>query len=257
MLSEQLKEDIKNQLINSIKKKIAKYDFTKKSGNPLIDGLFGKNSSIKSFIHGTATTLGSDYELIARKIATSNPTFVVCEKKSLVGQISDAESAVIKNIAKDLEETRSGSSYETEIKEVYHAKGGNLKSTKIVIDLYLKDKLGKEFFIEMKGPDPNKKEVRAAKEDLLNVVAMKKRTVELAEFQERVAIIFGVYYNNLDGKYKNWKVSPMFEHGKGLLIQEDFWELIGGKGTFEELKDLFKEVGQASEAIIREAIERI
>ena len=244
-------------LISSVKNKISKYDFSKKSGNPLVDGIFGRYSNVKSFIHGTATTLGSDYELIARKIATSNPVFVECKKIAIIGQLSDAESALIKNLVKDLEEKKEGSSYDTEIRKIYEADDNNFKDTKITIDLYLKDISGKEFFIEMKGPDPNKKEVRAAKEDLLNVVAIKKRTIHFKDFDKKVSIIFGVYYNNRDSKYSNWKVSPMFEDGKGLLIQENFWDLLGGKDTFKDLQSVIIEVKDALDLIIKETIEKI
>src|SRR3989344_1806640 len=191
-LNSELKKDIKKQLIDKIRTKVASYDFSKKSGNPFIDIIFGKYSNIKSFIHGMATTLGSDYEVIARKIAKSNPIFVECKKFAFIGKISASESAVIKSLAKDLEEKEKKSNYNEEIKLVYSADNKNIKDTKIIIDLYLIDRKGKEYFIEMKGPDPNKKEVRAAKEDLLNVVAMKKRNILLKDFHDKIAIIFGV-----------------------------------------------------------------
>jgi type II restriction enzyme len=115
--------------------------------------------------------------------------------------------------------------------------------------LYLKDRNGKEYFVEMKGPDPNKKEVRAAKEDLLNIVAIKKRDMTLAEFKKKIAVIFGIYYNNEKGAYKNWKVSPMFETGKGLFVQEEFWDFLGGKGAY---KDLLEVIADVKELVVKE-----
>jgi hypothetical protein len=254
-LNSELKKDIKKQLIEKIKSKIASYDFSKKSGNPFIDIIFGKYSNIKSFIHGMATTLGSDYEIIARKIANSNPAFVECKKFAFIGKISSSESAIIKNLAKDLEEKERESNYDEEIKLVYNADDKNIKETKITIDLYIKDKKGKEYFIEMKGPDPNKKEVRAAKEDLLNVVAMKKRDITLKDFHTKVAILFGIYYNNNEGNYENWKVSPLFESGKGLFVQEEFWDFLGGEGTFKELLGVITEVREEVKSLIENTIQ--
>ncbi len=111
-----------------------------------------------------------------------------------------------------------------------------------MIDLYLKDKNGKEFFVEMKGPDPNKKEVRAAKDDLLNIVAIKKREMSLSEFKKKVGIILGIYYNNQKGVYKNWKVTPMFELNRGILVQEEFWDFLGGRGAYKDLLGIIEEV---------------
>jgi len=254
MINKELKEEIKQDLIDKIKTKISNYDFSKKSGNPFIDIIFGKYSNIKSFIHGTATMLGSYYELLARKIAQNNKNFIEVKKFVFSGKISNSESAVIKNLAKDLEEKKLDSDYEGEIKMIFGAETKNMRETRITIDLFLKDKSGKEYFIEMKGPDPNKKEVRAAKEDLLNIMAMKKRDLKLEEFNKKVSIIFGVYYNNEEGEYNNWKVSPMFEEGKGLLVQEDFWDLLGGEGTYEELLKILEEVKKEISPLIEEVI---
>ena len=170
-ISKQLQAEIKDFLVNYLDKKIKNYDLSKNSGNPFIDILFGDLSNLKSFIHSTATSLGSCYEDIAIKIAKSNPNFVKAEKIKLKGSLSDAEKSLIKDIVKDLEESakrskkaktvNNGSIYSDEIARIYSASIESLKETEIVIDLYLQTKEGKEFFIEMKGPDPNKKEVRA------------------------------------------------------------------------------------------------
>jgi hypothetical protein len=253
-LADELKKEIKKDLIKRIKNKIENYDFSKKSGNPFIDIVFGKYSNIKSFIHGTATMLGSYYEILARKIAQGNTNFVEAKKFVFIGKISNSESVVIKNLAKDLEEKKIDSNYDEEIKMIYDADIKNIREIRITIDLFLKDKSGKEFFVEMKGPDPNKKEVRAAKEDLLNIVAMKKRDTILEDFNKKVIIIFGVYYNNEDGVYSNWKVSPMFEQRKGLLVQEEFWDLLGGEGTYEELLKILEEVRTEISPLIEDVI---
>jgi len=191
---------------------------------------------------------------MAKKIAQSNPNFIKAEKRALIGKISDNEKAVITDLVKDLEESSKGSNYNYEIKSIFAADSENLKDTKIMIDLYLQDKQGKEFFVEMKGPDPNKKEVRAAKADLLNVVAIKKRTVNLTKFNKQIEVIFGVYYNNKEGEYKNWKVSPLFEKNKGVRVQEEFWNFLGGKDTFKDLLEMINEIKEEVYPLIKQKI---
>jgi len=253
-LNSELKKELKEEITKKLKKKIKEHDFSKKSGNPFVDIIFGKYSNIKSFIHGTATMLGSEYELMARKIAKSNSHFIKAEKIVLNGKISDKEKAIIKDLVKELEEKKIGSDYNSEIKKIFEADDKNMKETRITIDLHLEDKEGKESFIEMKGPDPNKKEVRAAKEDLLNVVAIKKRSLKLTEFNKKVEIIFGVYYNNHEGNYENWKVSPIFEEDKGMKVQEEFWDFLGGKGTFEDILTMISEIKEEVYPLIKEKI---
>jgi type II restriction enzyme len=162
------------------------------------------------------------------------------DKIKLEGNISSSEDAEVSKIAKELEEGKNGSNYGNEIKSIYDADDSNLTDTSIVIDLYLQDDSGKETFIEMKGPDPNKKEVRAAKEDLLRVVAIQKRKYStVSDFNSGARIVFGITYNNIAPKqYKNWKVSPLFEDGKGLFVGKDFWNMMGGSGTYQDLMEL-------------------
>lgn len=255
-LTNKLKKEIEKEIIKRIRNKIENYDFSKKSGNPFIDIPFGKFSNIKSFIHGTATMLGSYYEILAREIAQNNTNFIEAKKFVFTGKISGSESVIIKNLVEDLEDKKINSDYNEEIKMIYDAEAKNIRDTKITIDLFLKDKSGKEYFIEMKGPDPNKKEVRAAKKDLLNIIAMKKRNIKLEDFNKNTIIIFGVYYNNKNGTYDNWKVSPMFEQKTGLLVQEEFWNLLGGEGTYEDLLSILKEVKKDVSPLIEEVINK-
>jgi type II restriction enzyme len=256
-MDERLQSEIQHIIVSALEKKIDEYDLSKKSGNPFVDVIFGDLSSLKSFIHSSATRMGSTYEKIARKIAESNSQFVKVKKFPFKGYISADEKAVIKDIVKDLEENKRGSVYLKEVTSIYNAKNSNIKPTRITIDLYLKDKKGKEYYIEMKGPDPNKKEVRGAKEDLLNVIAMKKRNIPLDEFDSKVSVLFGVYYNNLNEEYKNWKVSPIFERGKGLLVQKEFWDFLGGKGTYLELMQVIEDVRETIYPKIKEKIRPI
>ena len=52
-------------------------------------------------------------------------------------------------------------------------------------------------------------------------------------------------YNNKQGIYNNWKVSPMFENKNDLLVQEQFWDFLGGQNTYSDLLAIMKEVRDA------------
>lgn len=39
-----------------------------------------------------------------------------------------------------------------------------------------------------------------------------------------------------------------------VLLGEEFWELIGGKGTFEELLEIYREVGQEKTKAMMDAL---
>ena len=48
-LNPSLKQELKEEIISKLKRKMEKYDFSKKSGNPFVDIIFGKYSNLKSF----------------------------------------------------------------------------------------------------------------------------------------------------------------------------------------------------------------
>ena len=247
------KREITEIFVEKLRHKIDTWDFSKASGNPFIDLTFGPYSNIKTFVHSAATGFGSIYETIARYIAESNPTYVRVEKIKLEGKISPSEDAEVSRIAK------IGSNYNDEVKSIYDADDSNLTETSIVIDLYLQDDNGKETFIEMKGPDPNKKEVRAAKEDLLRVVAIRKREYStVLDFKSGARVVFGITYNNKEPeRYDNWKVSPLFEDGRGMFVGEAFWNLLGGDGTWIDLLEIIPNINKILYSEIDEKLKMI
>ena len=92
---------------------------------------------------------------------------------------------------------------------------------------------------EIKGPKPNKNEMRAAKRDLLEIFAIRAST------QKKVRIYLGMYYNPYYPKeYQRWTCLKFFEPGKDFLIGKDFWDFLGGKGTYENLIKIYEKVGE-------------
>jgi hypothetical protein len=47
----------------------------------------------------------------------------------------------------------------------------------------------------------------------------------------------------------------MFESRKGLFVQEEFWDFLGGEGTFKDLLEVITEVRQEVKSLIENAIE--
>jgi len=45
--------------------------------------------------------------------------------------------------------------------------------------------------------------------------------------------------------------------GEDLLVGKPFWDFVGGSGAYEELLDLFHEVGQEAMGLINRTITRI
>lgn len=104
---------------------------------------------------------------------------------------------------------------------------------------FLKKEGGEEIYFEIKGPKPNKNEMRATKRDLLEILAMK------AHEGKKVKIYLGMYYNPYYPKdYQRWTCLKFFNKGQDFLIGKDFWDFLGGAGVYENLIKIYEDVGE-------------
>ena len=110
----------------------------------------------------------------------------------------------------------------------------------IKADLYLRGQDGREIFFEMKSPKPNKSQCLDVTAKLLTIHALKKSG------PPDVITYYGMSYNPYGGKqqYKHSLALSYLDINDQVLIGDEFWELVGGPGTYDEVLELFRELGQ-------------
>lgn len=244
-LSKSLKNEVYQFLKEKILRKIEEYNLSDEdSAKPFQYALFTKKGYLaKGFIHGCETALGNWHESIAKIIASEN--FRVAKKlqrtEKLQGKITNEAQRIFENILSDLDSVKREPNHKKEAEEIYNASQGNKNSVNRTqtIDLYLEQDNGEEIYFEIKGPKPNKNEMRAAKRDLLEIYAMKARE------GKRVKIFLGMYYNPYaPQEYQRWTCIRFFDEGNDFLIGKDFWDFLGGSGAYEDLIRIYEEVGE-------------
>lgn len=244
-LTKNLKIKVYEFLKEKILKKIEEYDLSDEdSAKPFQYALFTKKGYLaKGFIHGCETALGNWHETIAKIIAKEN--FEVAKKlqgaEKLQGEITNEAQRTFENILSDLDSVTREPNHKKESEEIYNASQGNKSSVNRTqtVDLYLKRNNGEEIYFEIKGPKPNKNEMRAAKRDLLEIYAMK------AKEGKKVKIFLGMYYNPYaPQEYQRWTCIKFFDKGRDFLIGKDFWDYLGGAGAFDDLVKIYEEVGE-------------
>jgi hypothetical protein len=244
-LSKNLKVKIRQFLKDRILKKIEEYDLRDEdSAKPFQYALFTKKGYLaKGFIHGCETALGNWHEKIAKIIAEEN--FKVAKKlqgvDKLHGKITNEAQQTFENILSDLDNVIREPDHKREAEEIYNASQGNKNSVDRIqtVDLYLERDNGEEIFFEIKGPKPNKNEMRAAKRDLLEIYAIKARE------GKKVKVFLGMYYNPYaPQEYQRWTCIKFFNKGKDFLVGQDFWDYLGGANTFDDLVKIYEEVGE-------------
>jgi len=244
-LSKNLKNDVYKFLKEKILKKIEEYDLSDEdSAKPFQYALFTKKGYLaKGFIHGCETALGNWHESIAKIIAKEN--FKVAKKlkgnDKLQGKVTNEAQRTFENILSDLDSVKREPNHKKEAEEIYQTSQGNKATVNRIqtVDLYLERNNGEEIYFEIKGPKPNKNEMRAAKRDLLEIFAMR------AKEGKKVKIFLGMYYNPYaPQEYQRWTCIKFFDKGNDFLIGKDFWDFLGGAGAYKDLIKIYEDVGE-------------
>lgn len=130
------------------------------------------------------------------------------------------------------------------------AGGGELIPVSVVCDIFIESNENKKrYAFELKAPLPNSDQTKVSKEKLFKLLAMNPQKVDNAYY----ALPYNPY-----GKKADYKWSfPMrwfnMHEDESVLIGDEFWELIGGKGTYRNfIKEINKLGGDYRERIYRE-----
>ena len=189
-----------------------------------------------SGIHSLLTTFGqSFYEDMAISIASINSVKVESQKKTN-HNLSKDRLAKIDEIIHDLQKKKRKPNMAKEIQEILNVPNKNLikDDNGRIIDVYIK-KGKKEYYFELKTTLLNVSGIPNLKKQILKYVARENRNIHAA---------LVLPYNPYSPKpYARHKILDVFEYGKDFLTGEDFWDLLGGKGAYQDVENSFKKIG--------------
>lgn len=196
---------------------------------------------VSEFERSFSTILGSTFEECAKLIATSRFR-VATRKYRLSGSVSAAAQATIESVTSDIDSNGMRESYLDLANTVARSYAGDMASLRRprIFDLFLEDHQGRQFFFEMKSPKPNKDQCTRVTGRLLLAHAIHRQG------PDSVRTYYAMPYNPY-GKSRS-----LYNHSFSLryldmenevLLADEFWDFIGGPGTYEEVLDLYREVG--------------
>ncbi len=128
--------------------------------------------------------------------------------------------------------------FATEMDEILSSTGGPPRTTQVIADLYIPDFRGGPLFAELKSPKPNLDVAAESKKKMLYCRAH-------SEIQEQVGrATFALPYNPYveRGKYNWWPTLQIMDMVEDVTIGEEFWDLVGGESTYEELLRIIADV---------------
>lgn len=201
---------------------------------------------ITAFERGLSTGLGTSFEECARLIALEHHQDAQ-RNYAVTGRVSRAAINEIEQQVSYFErvaESRANApqpTLEGMIRAVLAARqADDVEERTARADLYVLAKDGTEYFFEMKSPDPNKGQCLEVTQRILRFHLLRGKPCPA------VYGYFAMAYNP-DGPLRedyHWSIARTYmPFDQAVIIGQEFWSIIGGPTTYEELLGIYYEVG--------------
>ena len=195
-----------------------------------------------------STRLGNRHEKIAAVVAAEVHA-EVRQPHDLSGAIPVLSREFITQRIGALErrEAQPNAHYE---REQIFSHFGNEVNAATRIDLYIRTHGGEDHYFEIKSAKPNKGQCIEMKQRLLTALAIRRHKPSHTWW--------GVPYNPYGrGEYRHVYPLAFFDFEHEVMLGEPFWDFVGGAGTYEELLEVYREVGEEFAERLRELRERL
>ncbi len=202
------------------------------------------------------TPFGSAWESLARVAAELGMGFGATGFE-VTGTVGEERLRRIMKTLNRLEHPPKGSQrikpdWSRELSYVLAGQGKAVPVT-VVCDVYAKNtRTGDSYAFELKAPLPNSDQTKVSKEKILKLYAMEPRKVTAAYY----ALPYNPYGHRADyawafpARWFNMKEDEV------VLIGDEFWDKIGGRGTYKSFIAAVNEIGpKYRERIYREFLE--
>lgn len=240
LTEEQIKK-VENTIKVSLRNKFLTYK-PETSNMPFHYRLLGRDRmALFSFIHSLNTTFGTSiFEPVAETLASLR--FDLAQKQFVVGdKIAEQAQTEIQHIMNELTIGKNPNKKE-EIERIRSVatsdKMNKLKTVKI--DLIVKSNDGTVHLFDLKTAKPNISNFKDFKRTLLEWIAIYLLKHPNANVNSYIAIPYNPYAPN---PYERWTMKGMLDLNNELKVAEEFWDFLGGEGSYLELLNCFERVG--------------
>ena len=236
------KEEIKNILVGALRHKFKNYSPESKY-MPFHTRLLGKDRmALFSFIHSLNTNFGTSiFEPIPAFLGSLR--FKSVSLQTNAGEhISKASQECIQDIIDNLTSANVSPDSHLEIEMLRRVCqiGEVKKINNIRVDIKLTSFDDSVYLIDLKTAKPNKGDFISFKRNFLEWIASILYTNPDAKINTFLGIPYNPYHPN---PYARWTLAGMFDVKNELKVGEEYWDFIGGEGTYNELLDIFEDVG--------------
>jgi hypothetical protein len=199
---------------------------------------------INQFERGLSTKLGNSFEECARLIALEHHQDVR-RGYNIKAEVSVAAFAEAERQKEKYESAATSKqvkpSLEQMITAVLNARcSDDLELKTVRTDLYILARDGTELLFEIKGPKPNKGQCLEVTQRLLKFHLLRGKN------RPQVKAYYAMPYNPYGATKADYNWSCTINYtafNESVVIGNDFWKIIGGETAYEELLEIYLEVG--------------
>ena len=182
-------------------------------------------------------------EDVSEKLLAQEVALKIAELERKEGALEEREK-LLKDKEEELNKTKS------EIEEIKKKEIERLRKVcqtgKMVtvnptkVDLMFESKDGAFYLFDIKTAKPNSGGFKEFKRTLLEWVAVILACKPKADVHSLIAIPYNPYEPE---PYSRWTMRGMLDLENELKVADEFWDFLGGKGTYKDLLDCFERVG--------------
>lgn len=218
---------------------------------PFHEALMSKEAIFWSrFERSFSTSFGqSVIERISALLARATNAENVTPQKDTIVEVDNSLYSAISQHIEALREKGTGAVADWH-KEIDHLRSlppsGSKVTVRVRSDLYY-ERNGTPHFFSIKTVKPNIDQTAAAKKDLL---LLKTANLDCKPY-------FALYYNPFGEERENYSWSPPkkifnFHTDECVLIGKDYWDTIGGNGSYEDILNIARSIGPEVQKLIEQ-----
>lgn len=233
---------IKDLLINIIKETLKRVKKNLVSDRKPFHKALLNDEIIKlsSFERSFSTSFGQKYVEAISKLIVEDTTKNVDRGRKTKISVFQGASDQINTIMADLRSNRTKPNWDRELLDIAAHNKGTTILREVISDLWF-ERDGKQHFFSIKTVQPNLDQTSIAKLDMLLLKA----------HDPAFEVFFGLYYNPTGDSQAQYNIGPPNKYfnmktDKCVLIGVDYWDFLGGAGTYSRLLQLFDEVGKTT-----------
>lgn len=234
---------ISEVLTSTVRNKLENYK-PETNHMPFHHRLLGRDRyAMFSFMQSMNTTFGISIWEQVSVILAEGAGYQATRQYALLGEVDEKTEKEIASVHYRLRKGEAAPKKITEIERIRRLiKQGSARThPDSTVDLFVK--IGEEEnFFDITSAKPNMKEFSALKLKLLTWTALRLSQNKNAKTFTRLAIPYNPYYPE---PYERWTLKGLYDLEAGeILVADKFWNFVASDNVYEELLDLFQDVGE-------------